>query len=163
LLIRGLDGYTQNYNSDTVIVEGFLITYVEKNSQKSFIDLTNGQIFLFYNSISNKKKPKSKSFFEMDKKQNAIFLFENGGNFLTLNTLFFNKSLKALNLNKENFPNYTNYNFKDKKYYYKFTFVKIKCIRIFMYEKDLIHFTAFDQYHFDLDCIPVYIIQEILD
>ena len=116
------------------------------------------------NKYEQCKKKEYKTLHQIDRKQNAIFLFQHGDDcFSTLNALFFNNKLNALNLNKTLYQSAKNYTFKDKKYLYKCTPIKVKCLRVFLSEKELIHFIAFNQYTFNFDNIPVYIIQEIIN
>jgi hypothetical protein len=151
----------QSYKIDTVIVDGYLVTYIERKEKKAQTDLTRGYFFFMGNLYDScKKKKKSETLFEIDRKQNAIFLLEYGGSFFTLNALFFNGSLNAMKLNETNYPTEVNYSFKDKKYFYQCTPIRVKCLRVNMSEKVLFHFIAFDQYTFNIDKIPVYIVQE---
>ena len=163
--------FGQKNNLDTITVEGNLVTYISKtdlkesyNKTKTTIDITIGYFLFTLNKYEQCKKKEYKTLHQIDRKQNAIFLFQHGDDcFSTLNALFFNNKLNALNLNKTLYQSAKNYTFKDKKYLYKCTPIKVKCLRVFLSEKELIHFIAFNQYTFNFDNIPVYIIQEIIN
>ena len=162
--------FSQNFKMDTVIIEGQIITYIEKsvlktnrNKNKIVFDYIRGNFFFVDNESINCKKNKFENLFQIDRKQNALFYLKYTVGFSHLNSLFFNKQLNALTLNKELYPNNTNYSFKDKKYIYKCTKVKVKCLRVFMSQKELIHFIPYEQYNFNFDKVPVYILQEIIE
>jgi hypothetical protein len=155
--------FAQDYKVDTVNVDGYLVTYINKKDRKSQIDRTRGYFFFTRNQYDFcQMKRKSEKLFEIDRKQNAIFLLEYGGSFLTLNSFFFNGSLTAMKLNETHYPTKKKYSFKDRKYLYRFQALSVKCLKVTMSEKELIHFIPYNQYTFNLDKIPVYIIQEVV-
>lgn len=161
----------QNFNIDTIVVDGVLITLTNrcdfKVSNKNAIpmDIVNGYYFFVKNNFNGDQKSKYESLFSLDKNQNAIFIFENEGvkSFSTLNAYFFNDTLKAAQLGKSLFATNKSYSYKDKKYFYKCVPIRIKCLSFSMSEKELIHFIPFEQYNFNYDKIQVNIVQQIVN
>jgi hypothetical protein len=77
------DNVAQSHEVDAVNVDGYLITYVGKNIDKSNIDVIRGYYFIAGNLYDNcRKKKKLETLFDIDKKQNAIFLLDYGSNAL---------------------------------------------------------------------------------
>jgi hypothetical protein len=158
--------FTRPDRIDTVTVDGYFIAYSEIVKQRPgtyLIDRMRGCHFLMRNVYEESAGKKNYDrIFELDRKQNAVFLPGYGGNFSTLNSHFFRGALGGMKADKAHYPSKADYSFKDKDYLYKCTPMKVRCLRFLMIERELIHFIAFDQYTFDLDKVPVYILQEVI-
>lgn len=158
--------FTRPDKIDTVTVDGYFIAYSEivKHRPGTYlIDRMRGCHFLMRNVYEESAGKKNYDRIrELSRKQNAVFLPGYGDEIFVLNSLFFDGTLSGMTAVKAFYPNEADYSFKDKDYLYKCTPMKVRCLRFLMIERELIHFIAFEQYTFDLDKVPVYILQEII-
>ena len=155
----------QEFKMDTVYIEGFIINYVNKNDLKidHNIDMTRGYFFLDSNCYKNCKRENYKTLFKINReKQNSLYILACGGDFIALNEYYFHNTLIGKKFDENMYPSIQDYTFKDRKYFYNCSLVKVKCLKTYMGKKELARFVGIDQYVFTTEQIAVNIIQEII-
>lgn len=154
----------QDRTIDTVAVDGYLVTFAEKKTPRHAIDQIRGYFFFTENPCGGRpEKMQYEDLFQLDRRQNAVFLLGYGGNFVVFNSLFFHGAMSGMIAPKSFYPSVDDYSFKDKKYRIKCTPMRVRALRLWMVERELIRFIAFDQYTFKSDKVPVYIIQGMIE
>lgn len=150
---------------DTVYITGYFISYATKqslNNSKKQTDIIWNYIFINEGNDSMILKPKFKDINSIKYNRDSLFLICGGGDFVSLNELYFKNKITHTKYNSLFFPNKDSFTYKDKKYLYKATLVKVRCLKILLTEPQLINIIPFEYYHFHNNQIPVFIIDEMV-
>lgn len=142
---------------DTIVITGYLIM-VEPNEEPN-IDKMISYYFIADEHFS-KKIIKRDKLFKFDRNRDSIFLICRGPGYLNLNDYFFNGKLPIIEYPQLFSKNKSN-NKQDRKFIYRYYHIKSECTVIYLEEKELIYVIPYEQYHFILKKIPVFLLRKI--
>lgn len=153
----------QTYDIDTVVIERTLITITDKHDLKTKhpIDIIRGFYFIEQTESEKHKKIETLKLETLKRSQNSIYFLANSTDFYEINYLFFKKNLKCKDITNIIYPTLNNWTYRDKQWLYYSKTVRIKCLKIYMEKTELKYFISLDQYKFNTEKTPVYIVEEI--
>lgn len=167
---------TTTISMDTISVEGFLVTYVSKNDIKTkkhrknkiiqMIDVISGASFFTQNEFSYIQPMNEKKITEVENKQNAVYLFASNKvhSFFKINLDYFDGKLTSISIDNKYYPSFDNYSYKDKKWIYKSSKVKVTFLMFYVKKEDLSRLVnGTKNYILNQSKIPIFIAQKIID
>lgn len=166
---------TLTISMDTISIDGFIITYASRYDIKArksrkhkivqIIDAISDASFFTQNEYSYLQPMNRKTITEVENKQNAVYLFAHNKiySFAELNAFHFDGKLSSISIDEKCYPSSNDYDFRDKKWLYKKSKVKVTFLMFYMKKEDLSHFVNGTTYYIlNQSKIPVFIAQKII-